>query len=211
MATATTPTTTDLTTPDFGDVVRRGIVRALYCKLTEEEFTRIAKTRAVKEAERDELLDDLKREVEKRKAQIKDLEDEISKMGRELRTNEQERAVKCNEVFRKHEDGSGWIYVIRLDTFDEVERRGASPHEMQRYLPSMDGGGGLLAQATAKQAHAERSAQPETEGAAAPESDGEDVPADDGDGADEDVGADDAGDEQGDEQPKKRGGKKGGK
>lgn len=148
-----------MTTPT-DDVVRRNIPRELYCKLAEDEFVRISRTRVNKEAERDQLIDDLDQETKRRKDQIKELNDEIGKMGRELRTGEQERTVKCNEVFRKHDDGTGWIYVIRLDTSDEVERRPATAHETQRYLPSMDGGGGgggLLARAS----KAQRSAQPE--------------------------------------------------
>lgn len=144
-------------TQTIDDVVRRNIPRELQCKLDDQEFTRIAKTRAQKEAERDELDEDLAREKKKRQDQIDELEDEIAKMGRELRTGEQERTVKCNEIFRKHDDGTGWIYVIRLDTYDEVERRPATAHETQRYLPTLDGGGGLLTEA----AKAQRSAQDE--------------------------------------------------
>lgn len=192
MVTTGTPTTT--TTTD--DVVRRGIPRELHCKLEDDELLRIARTRTNKEAERNQLMLDMKDEVDRRKAQIKALDDEISKMGRELRTGEQERTVKCNEVFRKHDDNTGWIYVIRLDTFDEVERRPATAHETQRYLPSLDaagGGNGLLAQATAVQ----RSAQ---DAPPAVESDGEDVPTDEGE-------ADDEGDDG--EKRSKRNGKKG--
>lgn len=196
---------TDMTTQanPFDDVVRRNIPRELPCKLTDEEFTRIAKTRAQKEAERDELEDDLQREKKKRTDQIDAIEDEIGKMGRELRTGEQERTVKCNEVFRKLDDGTGWIFVIRQDTFAEVERRPATAHETQRYLPSADGTGSLLDQAAARQ---KRTAQDETHtGTVSAESR---TAVDDGD----DVPSDDAGDEDGDEKPasKKRGGKKGG-
>lgn len=193
MATTTTATTDH---SDLGDVVRRGLPRELPCKLEDDELLRIARTRTNKEAERDQLMSDMKDEIDRRKAQIKELEDEIGKMGRELRTGEQERTVKCNEVFRKHEDGTGWIYVIRLDTYREVERRPATAHETQRYLPSMDGaaGGGLLQQAAA----AQRSAQPET----GPDDGQEDVPGDDH-SEDGDVDVDD------EDKPKKRGGKKG--
>ena len=197
MATTSAPTSPNNTSPPpTDDVVRRGIPRELLCDLTEQDFVRISRTRALKEAERDQLLADMKDEVDRRKAQIKELEDEINVMGRELRTEKQERTVKCNEIFRKHEDGTGWIYVIRTDSYAEVERRPATAHETQRYLPSMDGGGGLLAQATAKQ----RSAQ-DAPPAAAPESDGEDVPEDD------DADGEDADDSE--DKPKKRGGKKG--
>lgn len=200
MATAETPTTTTTAQPtDLGDIVRRGIPRELHCKLEDDELLRIARTRTNKEAERDQLLAEMADEVASRKAQIKKIEDEIGKMGRELRTGEQERTVKCNEVFRKHDDGTGWIYVIRLDTYNEVERRPASAHETQRYLPSLDGASstGLLAQA----ASAQRSAQPET----APTDAGDDVPADESDD-DDDEDSDDGADAS---KPKRR--KKGGK
>jgi hypothetical protein len=160
------------------DVIRRNVARELYCKLSEDEFVRISRTRVNKEAERDQLVEDLDVETKKRKQQIKLLEDEIGKMGRELRTGEQERTVKTNEVFR-NEEGTGWVVVVRLDTFDEVERRPATAHETQRYLPNMDaGGGGLLDKA----ARAQRSAGVEAAPEAKTETD--DVPADtdEGDG-----------------------------
>lgn len=152
-------------------IVRRNVKRELPCKLNEEEFTRIARQRATKEAERDQLESDLAHEVKDRKDQIKKYDDEIGKMGRELRTGEQDRTVPCDEVFRKLEDGTGWIFVLRKDTYDEVERRPANAHETQRYLPGVDGpGAGLLDQAAAAQ-QKERSAQPATEGGDVPNED----------------------------------------
>lgn len=156
------------------DIVKRGIKRDLPCKLNDDEFTRIAKTRATKEAERDELEADLKREKQRREAQIEELEDEIGKMGRELRTGEQDRIVTCDEVFvRDFVDGSGWVVTIRRDTMAEVERRPASAHETQRYLPNVEAPekGGLIEQASAAQVKAERSA-----GGEAPATDTDDVP-----------------------------------
>jgi hypothetical protein len=194
--------TTSTTTPNAKsthDVVRRGIPRDLYCKLTDEEQLRIAKTRATREAERDQLLVDLADETSSRKAQIKKLDDEIGKMGRELRTGEQERTIPTNEIFVKHDDGTGWIYVIRQDTDAEVERRPATAHETQRYLPSLDGGGGLLGQA----AKAQRSAQ----GKAASEE--SDIPSDGEDGEDGEDGAKEADGADEDESKPKRNGKKG--
>lgn len=154
------------------DVVRRNIKRELPCKLTEEEFTRIARQRATKEAERDELMDDLAKEKKRRQDQIEELNDEIGKMGTELRTGNQDRTVPCNEVFRRAADGTGWIHTIRLDTFDEVERRPATAHETQRYLPNVEPGnissGSVLDDARAQQAAAaQRSAG------------GDDVPSED--------------------------------
>ncbi len=140
------------------DVVRRNVKRELPCKLTEEEFTRISRQRVAKEAEHAQLEGDLAREKKKRQDQIDELEDEIAKMGRELHTEHQDRTVPCNDVFRRAMDGTGWIHTIRMDTYDEVERRPATAHETQRYLPSVDGGG-ILDQSRV----AQRSAQPETE------------------------------------------------
>lgn len=176
-------------TPD--DVIRRNIPRELPCKLTDEEFTRIARQRATKEAERDELVDDLAREKKKRQDQIDDIDDEISKMGRELHTGFQERTIKCVEIFRKGPDGVGYVHTMRTDTFDEVERRPATAHETQRHLPAVDGGGtvGILDKARERQ----RSAQ----------DDASDVP-------DEGVGPESESDETSDSEakPKRRRGKK---
>lgn len=142
---------------DKEDVVRRNIKRELPCKLTEEEFTRISRQRVAKEAELEQLEADLSKEKKRRQDQIDEVSDAVIKMGRELHREEQERTVPCNEYFRRAEDGTGWIHTIRMDTYDEVERRPASAHETQRYLPSIDGpsGSGLLDQANA----AQRSAQ----------------------------------------------------
>lgn len=185
MTTQTTTAANKNTTPTvpLDDVVRRGIPRELHCKLEDDELLRIARTRATKEAECDQLIGDLADETARRKQQIKLLTDEIGKMGRELRTGEQERTVKCNEVFRKHDDGTGWIYVIRLDTFAEVERRPATAHETQRYLPSLDSGtgGGLLEQA----AKAQRSAQDDGVPEGLPTDDEAEGDDEDGDDADE--------------------------
>lgn len=179
------------TTENYSDdtIVRRNIKRELYCKLTDEEQLRIAKTRSVKEAELEELEGDLEREKKKRKEQIDELGDEVKKMGRELRTGEQERTVACDEVFRVI-DGTGFIVVVRKDTYLEVERRPANAHESQRYLPGVDGPGatGLLDQANA--------AKPENKPA---DDEGDDVPGDSDDGNDAD--ADDDDDTQAAEKP----------
>lgn len=160
------------------DIVRRGIKRELPCKLSDEEFTRIAKQRALKELEVAQLEADLAKEKKKRQDQIDDMADEVAKMGRELATGEQDRTVTCDEVFVKADDGTGWIHMLRRDTDDEVERRPATAHETQRYLPSVgEPGGGLLDQA----AHAQRGAKAD---------DANDVPdgsAGDDDSADEET------------------------
>lgn len=174
MATTETVQTTIAVTdmpPDItqDDVIRRNIPRELPCKLNDEEFTRISRSRVAKEAERDELVDDLQREKKKRQDQIDDVEDLIAKMGRELHTGYQERTIKCIEVFRKGADGVGYVHTLRTDTWAEVERRPATAFETQRHLKVVDeapsnGAGGILDEARARQ----RSAQ----------SDGDDVPAD---------------------------------
>lgn len=187
------------------DVVRRGINRDLPCKLTDEEFMRISKTRVTREAERDELEMDLALETKKRKDQIKERDDEIGKMRRELHTGFQDRTIKCNDVFRRHPDGTGWIYTVRLDTMTEVERRPASAAEMQRYLPSMGEGSGILNEARSAQA-AEATQEP------ARAAGGDDVPSGDEDSAgagagdDDDASSSDA-DTTADATPKKRRGR----
>lgn len=187
--------------PIHQDIVRRLIPRELPCKLDDEEFTRIARQRAAKEAERDQLVNDLKIETDKRKSQIKEHDDEIGKMGRELHTGYQDRTVKCNDVFVKAPDGTGWIHTIRTDTDTEVERRPATAHETQRYLPTIDGpGGGLLGMAE----RAQRSAQSDVPA----EEPGADLPPDEEGEGDEDDG--DGDDDAGESKPK-RGSKKKGK
>lgn len=190
------------------DVVRRGQIRALPCKLTDEEFVRISRARVAREAERNQLVDDLANETKRRKDQIKEAEDEIGKMGRELHTGYQDRAIKCNDVFRREEDGTGVIITVRLDTCGEVERRPASPAELQRHLPSIPEGG-LLSQARTAQA---------AEATAAPASaEDDDVPGDEGappvatagdaEASSDDeapVASEDQGEGEGEEQPKKR-------
>ena len=131
-----TATTSTVTITD-SDIVRRNIKRELPCRLTDEEFTRVAKQRAMKEAEKEELEMDLAKEKSRRNEQIKDLSDEIGKSGKELRTGYQDRTVNCNEIYRRDVEGTGWIHTIRIDTYDEVERRPATAHETQRYLPSV--------------------------------------------------------------------------
>lgn len=156
MATITTPPAFD---PNQ-DVVRRNIKRELPCKLTEEEFVRISRQRVAKEAELAQLKADLATETGKRKDQIEEVANEVAKMGRELHLEQQDRTVPCNEVFVRADDGTGWIHTIRLDTYKEVERRPATAHETQRYLPNIEGSGagGLLDQAQKVQ----RSAQDDT-------------------------------------------------
>jgi hypothetical protein len=180
MQTQNTEHPTIYASPVTEDVVRRGIKRDLPCRLTEPEFMRISKQRVAKEAELTQLQADLVRETKKRKDQIGELEDEIAKMGRELHTEHQDRIVPCNDVFRRDPiDGTGWIHTIRLDTFEEVERKPATAHETQRYLPAIDGpGAGILDQARAKQ---KRSAQDDVPAGDAVEAD-LDMPPDDGEG-----------------------------
>ena len=172
MATAKAPDTE-------GDVIRRGIKRTLPCKLTDDEFMQIAKTRVDKEALLLQLESDLAKEKKKRQDQIAELSDEIAKMGRELHTGEQDRTVECVDVFVRAEDGTGWVHTIRK-TGEDVERRPASPAETQRHLPGVEGvsvGGAaapLLDQAIAAQGGdlGEADVDPDDEEAEDPEDDG---------------------------------------
>lgn len=120
------------------DIVRRNIKRELPCKLNDDEFTRIAKTRALREQEREELMQDFAKEKKRRNDQIEEIDDEIKIQGKELRTGYQDRTVNCHEVFVRDSENTGWIFTMRLDTGVEVERRPASAYETQRYLPAMN-------------------------------------------------------------------------
>jgi hypothetical protein len=140
------------------DIVKRAVPRNLDCRLTDDELLRIARTRTSKEAERDQLAADADHDAKKRKAQIKEYDDEILVMRRELHTGYQQRTIKTNEVFEKDDNGNCWIAVYRLDTGEATgERWPATAAEMQRYLPDLGPEKGLLAQAEKVQ----RSAQPE--------------------------------------------------
>lgn len=124
------------------DVVRRGIKRALPCELTEQEFVQISRTCVAKKRELRQLEADFAKEKERRKEQIDEIAEEIQKLERELDTGKQERTVPCNEVFRRLLDDraleTGYIFTIRQDTHGEVERRPATPSEMQRYIPGTE-------------------------------------------------------------------------
>lgn len=194
--TAETATTTPPAAPENRpnltiEIVKRAIPRILPCKLTDDEFVRISKTRVAKESERDQLVADAKLDADKRKSQIGDYNDEIAKMGRELHTGRQDRTIKTDEVFEKDYKGNCWIVVYRQDTGEATgERWPASATEMQRYLPSDKPGVTLLEDA----ARAQRSAQPET----TPDPDvPTDLPSEDDAGGGDDADADD-----GDSKPK---------
>ncbi len=177
-----TQTTISIDTTSTDDVIARGKERSLPCKLTEFEFNEISKQRVQREAERDQLVDELAIETKRRKEQIEKHNGEIAKMGRELRANAQDRTVKCNEAFRRDLDGTPWVVVIRTDTWTEVERRPATPLESNRYLPgtepaAMNGSGKLLDKARAAQAAEDRGGDGEDD---LPDLDGDDEdPADD--------------------------------
>jgi hypothetical protein len=156
MQTQTTENPNAPIAPTADDVVRRGIKRILPCKLTESEFMEVAKKRVAREALLIQCAADLQRETKKRKDQIAELEEEIAKMGRELHTESEDRTVLCNDVFRRGEDGTGYVHTIRLDTNEEVEKRPATPGETQRYLPTLDAtpSGSVLDQARSAQSTA---------------------------------------------------------
>lgn len=120
------------------DIVRSGIKRELPCKLTEEEMLRIMKVRVAKEAEMDKLVAEAKLDAERRKAQIKDLEDEVRTMRVELHTEHQDRTVTCDEMFERDDKGVGWIVTVRRDIHAEVERRPATAHELTRHIPGTE-------------------------------------------------------------------------
>jgi hypothetical protein len=119
------------TSADLGNVIRRGIKRTLPCDLTDAEFMQIAKQRVDKEALLDQLEADFDKIKTKHKAQVEELDGEIGKARQELHIGQQDRTVLCVEVFRRAEDGTGWVHTLRMDTIppSEVERRPATPTE----------------------------------------------------------------------------------
>lgn len=182
--TAQTTETTTAPAPALNltiEIVKRQVPRRLPCKLNDEEFIRISRTRVTKEAERDQLLADADLDAKKRKAQIKEYDDEIAVMRRELHSGFQDRTIKTNEVFEKDPNGNCWIVVYRLDNGAPTgEKWPASAAEMQRHLPLTDGPtGSLLEQAT----KAQRTAQDAPADAGVPEG----LPSDEDDDGGEDV------------------------
>ncbi len=181
---------------DGEDVIDRGLRNVLPVKLTKEEYSEIAHRRTVVEKEYDELEADLKKETDKRKADLKTREEDIARMRRWLHANEQERSVRCANVFRcviVNGQPTGWVVTLRLDTGKEVTRVPATPKQLQRYLPSddldpskRDAGDEprpLLEQARAAQAAADGGESPATTAAAGGDGGGEG----DGDGPDDDA------------------------
>lgn len=139
------------------DIIRRGIKRTLPVKLDRDELLEISIAKSKKEQLVAQLEEDLSVEMKKRKDQIKEAEDEIKAMGRELVTGHQDRVVPCNEVFR-----SGMVFVIRTDDQRVVEKRPANAQEAQRYLPAVENSAppaNVLDQARAKQANGAAAAQ----------------------------------------------------
>jgi len=132
---------TNTTAPKILDanVIQRGVKRLLPCKLTDTELLQIALQRTDKEALRDDMVADFDRHKAKHKAALEEIEDEIKKAYRELHTREQDRSIPCTALFRRADDGSGWVDTIRTDSNEVVETRPCTPSEAQRYLPGVEG------------------------------------------------------------------------
>lgn len=150
-------------------IIRRNLRRDQPVKLTKDELLERMQSFTVKDAERDELAEELARETKKRKQQLEELDDEIGHLKRCIRTGEEDRSVPCFERLERRSDGTWEVVLIRQDTGAVVERRGASAAELQRNLPTeYSGTGSVLDEARAQQqAATERSAG------------GEDVPSED--------------------------------
>lgn len=119
-----------------GDIIRRGLRRDQPVKLTQEELLDKMRAFTLKDAERDELTDELTKETKKRKQQIEELDDEISGLKRCIRTGEEDRSVSCFERMDRRGDGTWEVVLIRADTNAVVERRSAHAAELQRHLPN---------------------------------------------------------------------------
>lgn len=162
MATATA--STPPAPPPTEDVVQRHLKRVLPCKLDREELTDIAIDAAKKRRRLRELEADLDAEKKRRKQQIDELQTELNTHDRELDTEEQDRVVLCDLVFR-----GGMVYTRRRDSGEEFESRPATAQEAQRFLPAVENtlGGSLpssaplLDQAAAAQGRARAAAEPD--------------------------------------------------
>lgn len=199
MATASAPASipTPATQPPLEDIVQRHLKRVLPCKLDREELTDIAIDAAKKRRRLRELEADLEAEKKRRKQQIDELQTELNTHDRELDTEEQDRVVLCDLLFR-----SGMVYTRRRDTGEEFESRPATAQEAQRFLPAVESAltgplspsAPLLDQAAAAQ------------GRAGSDDDAEDPGEDDGvpDGADSENEDDGLSDPPADETPAQR-------
>lgn len=172
-------------------IIRRNLRRDQPVKLTQDELLEKMKAFTVKDAEHDELADELARETKKRKQQLEELSDEIGLIKRCIRTGEEDRSVPCYERLDRRADGTWEVVLIRADTNAVVERRGASAAELQRNLPteySGQGGSVLDDARSQQQAAAQRSAG------------GDDVPSED-DAPDDDSDTTEGDAQDGDDEP----------
>jgi hypothetical protein len=143
---------------EINDVIERGINRALPVRLRDDELLDIAKKKAVAEADLEEMERDLAAETKRRKQAMAEKAAEIVKMGREVRTGEQDRVVVCTRRFVRDPDGA-WVVLERNDTGAEVARDPAPPsmveRHLQRPLPGVDASprpASVLDEARARQA-----------------------------------------------------------
>lgn len=112
------------------DIVHDNIQRMLPVRLTDGEITKFARSLGSLFAERDEAEKDAKRESEKHKTKLKELEDKIEKNARICQAGEEQRPVLCYTRIR----GSNYE-TVRKDTGEIVESRSASLAELQKPLP----------------------------------------------------------------------------
>lgn len=197
----------------YTDIIEGGVKRELPCKLTDEEELRIARQMVALKAGLNESEAKWEIEAKKHKQAVAEVERAISKMERELHTGQQDRVVICNRVFQRNSSGGGDEVLVRLDPAHqlpsdtrEVQRIPASASVMQRFLPFVQGGNGLLDDARAQQQAAEQRSAAEQDVPS-------DVPADapsEGEGTDESTPANSDTPPDDDDKPK-RNGKKGGK
>lgn len=105
--------------------------RTLPVRLTDGELLAKSKELAAKITELDEVEDRKKSAVAQCKVKSDELDLDIHKIARILRTGREDREVEVSEI---RNDPARTIEVVRLDTGEIVESRPMTIHELQKPL-----------------------------------------------------------------------------
>lgn len=107
------------------------IVKQLPVKLTGEEKLLKSDQRTAVTQDVMELEEQLKANADNYKTQIKEKQNVLLALHRELRSGEEIRPIECVEVPRWEQD---MVEVVRNDTGEVVERRAMDPRDKQSHL-----------------------------------------------------------------------------
>ena len=117
------------------DIVRDNYLETLPVRLSEDEFTRVARAKAKAE----DALEEIEREADEKKAEykrrIEEAEAEIDRMRLELSSEERKQPVQC---FDRYVQATHMIERVRKDTGAVFDTRVAKLSELQRVLPGAE-------------------------------------------------------------------------